>query len=133
MIDGDQRFPRWAGPIIGAGLGVVLGLRGMKREGLQNWAYPILGGIAGALAGGVLWLLDAPTGEKRRASVGGSILAVLAIFPGIIPFLGLPLGISAFLINKRAGGWPNSVSRLGLGLCVVLSLVVVVASLIPLP
>jgi hypothetical protein len=31
---GDHKFPRWARPIIVAGIGVVLGLHGGRREGL---------------------------------------------------------------------------------------------------
>jgi len=129
----DQKFPRWAGPLIGAIIGIVLGVRGMRREGQLDWIYPVAGFLLGALAGSVLWLLDAPPAKRRRrSSVAGSVLAALAIFPGILPVLGLLFGVPAFLINRRVSGWQNTASRLGLGLCVVLTVVVIVASQVPL-
>lgn len=96
MSEFGQKFPRWLGPIIGAGIGVVLACRGMKRQGDFNWKLlargeldwmlPIVGVLLGILGGGVLWLLDAPPPtEERRASVLGSLLAVLAIFPRGLP------------------------------------------------
>jgi hypothetical protein len=85
------------------------------------------------LAGGVLWLIDAPPARPRQyASPAGTILAALAIFPGLLPFVGLLFGIPAFLVNRRVEGWPNKASRLGLGICVVLTVVVTVASQVPL-
>ncbi len=133
MLDGNQKFPRWAGPLVGAVIGAVVGLRAMRRERVEDWFYPVGGALLGALAGGVLWLMDAPPSRPRRyASAVGTLLAVLAVFPGIFPFVGLPFGIPAFLVNRRVTGWQNTASRLGLGICVVLSVVVAVASQVPL-
>src|SRR5262249_34457996 len=105
----------------------------MRRAGATDWLWPVAGALLGALGGGVLWLVDAPApAEQRRASVLGCLLAVLALFPGIVPFVGLVFGVPAFLVNRRVRGWPNGASRLGLGLCIVLTIVVVVASQLPL-
>jgi hypothetical protein len=126
-----QKFPRWLGPIVGAGAGVVVACRGMKRQGAFDWTLLVIGGVVGVLGGSVLWLMDAPPPtEERRASMLGSLLAILAIFPGVCPFVGLVFGISAFLINRRVTGWQNTASRLGLGLCIVMMVIVVVAPII---
>jgi hypothetical protein len=50
-------------------------------------------------------------------------MAALAIFPGILPFVRLLLGIPAFLVNRRVDAWQNKASRLVLGLGVVLTVV----------
>jgi hypothetical protein len=131
-MNGDQKFPRWAGPIIGAGLGVFLGFRTMRREGgFDLLLYLTAGGILGALAGCVLWLLDAPKGETRDATGAGSALAILAVFSGVLPFVGFFFSIPAFILNRKVTGWQNGASRLGLGLSVVVTTVVIVASQVP--
>ena len=80
-----------------------------------------------------MWLIDSPPpAEQKHASLLGSILAILAVFPGVIPFVGLLFGVPAFLLNRRVSGWPNKASRLGLGLCITLTVVGVVASQAPL-
>ncbi len=133
MSEQQPRFPRWLGPVLGAGVGVVLALRAMRRDRVTDWTWVAGGVVLGALAGGVLWLVDAPTpANPRRASVPGSLLAVLAIFPGLLPFVGLVFGVPAFLVNRRVVGWQNRASRLGLGLSLLLTIVVVAASRIPL-
>jgi hypothetical protein len=104
----------------------------IMREGRIDWTYAVAAGLLGAMAGCVLWPVDAPVGAARRASVAGSILAILAVFPGIVAVVGLLFGIPAFLINRQVTGWPNRISRLGLGLGMVLTLVVIVASHVPL-
>jgi hypothetical protein len=133
MDEFGQKFPRWLGPVIGAGVGVAVACRGMKRQGAFDWTLLIGGALIGTLGGSVLWLMDAPpTTQERQASVLGSLLAVLAIFPGVCPVVGLVFGISAFLMNRRVTGWQNTASRPGLGLCIVLTVIGVVASIVPL-
>jgi hypothetical protein len=128
----DQRFPRWAGPIIGAGVGALLAFQAMPRGPRVNWIYLAVGGVSGALGGVLLWLLDAPPPAGRRpASTLGTVLAALALFPGCLPGAGLVIGVPAFLVNRRVLGWQNAASRLGLGLAVVMTAIVVVASLMP--
>jgi hypothetical protein len=128
----SRRLPRWSAPISGAGLGVVLSFRAMKRDGQAKWMYPVAGAILGGLAGGVLWLIDTPTGDERRVSAIGSLLAVLAVFPGILPFIGIAFCLPAFVLNRRVAGWQNRVSRLGLCVCVLLTIVAMVAYHVPL-
>jgi hypothetical protein len=100
---------------------------------MPDWLPPVAGGFVGLLAGGVLWLMEAPPEESLRdPSSAGSALEALAIFPGLLPFVGLLFGIPAFLVNRRVEGWQNRASRLGLGICVVLTVVVTIASRVPL-
>jgi hypothetical protein len=73
-----------------------------------------------------------PARPRRYAATAGTLLAALAVVPGLLPFVGLLFGIPAFRVNRRVTGWPNKASRRGLGMCVVRTVVVTVASQVPL-
>jgi hypothetical protein len=124
VINGNQTFPRWAGPVIGAAIGVEIGVHCMIGGGQDAWLSVIAGALAGTLGGSLLGFIDTPAAEERPASIIGSIFTVLAAFSGIVPIAGLVFGIPAFVLNRRVAGWQNRASRLGLGLCIVLTLVV---------
>jgi len=128
----NPSFPRWPGPIIGGGVGVALGLRLMLHDAVVDWIYLACGALLGAVAGSLVWLIDAPTEEGQPASIAGTLLAVLALCLGCMPVFGLLFGIPAFLVNRRVVGWQNRASRLALGLGVVLTFVVIVGSQVPL-
>src|SRR5437016_4345366 len=111
-------LPRFAAPIIGAGVGLFAGYRAMRRAHSDNLIYPLGGALMGAMAGSVIWLMDAPrTPDQPPPSTAGTVLAILAVFPGVLPFVGLLFGLPAFVVNRKVSGWPNRISRLGLGLC----------------
>jgi hypothetical protein len=129
----NASFPRWAGPVIGVIVGIALVVRPALRQRPFNATYLAVGAVCGMLAGSLVWLLDAPSpAERRPPSVLGIVLAALAVFPGCLPFAGLMVGVPAFLVNRRMAGWPNTASRLGLGLAIVLTVIVALASVIPL-
>jgi hypothetical protein len=113
--------------LIGAGIGLMLGLRGMRRAVPMDLSYPLLGVLLGAIGGGLVWLIDVPPGEGKPASAIGSLFAVLALCLGCMPVAGLVFSVPAFLLNRRVAGWQNRASRWGLGLGVVLTLVIVFA------
>ncbi len=133
-----HKFPRWAAPLLGIPVGIVAAFGLRKRPWLAERQVPtdILYVLAfagvGALAGCVVYLIDIPTTEGRPATTSGSILAVLSIFPGFCPFVGLLLGVPAFLVNRKVSGWQNLTSRIGLALSIVLTIIIVVASQVPL-
>jgi hypothetical protein len=127
------KIPRWLGPIIGAIFGVIVGSRAMRREHVSDYRWLAGGAVIGALAGSVIWLMDAPPQSEERPPSGiGTLFAILALSPGVIPFIGLVFGLPAFLVNRKVTGWPNKASRLGLGLCIALTVVITVAWQVPL-
>ena len=121
------QFPAWSGPIVGLGVGGIVGLQMMEARGDENAMFPLLAGLCGALAGCLLWIAESPTGEHRPATIFGSVLAVLAILLCLVPFVGLVVGFPAYFLNRRVGGWRNAASRLGLSVGIVLAVVVFVA------
>ncbi len=110
----------------------MLGLRVMRRGALLDWTYLLVGALLGAIGGSLVWLIDAPPCKGERASIAGSVLAILALCLGCVPVFGLLFGVPAFLLNRRVVSWQNRASRWGLGLGVVLTLVVLGVSLMPL-
>jgi hypothetical protein len=128
----EQTFPRWLGPVVGAAIGAALGLRASKADGAIGAAWLVGGALLGTVVGGVLWLIDAsPPPERRPPTLMGSSLAVLALFPGCVPFVGLVFGFPVFVINQYVAGWQTTASRLGLGLGVVMAVVAFVATQLP--
>ena len=126
-------IPRWLGPVVGAILGAVVGYRAMRRDRVTDYRWLVGGAAIGAMAGSVVWLMDAPPQSQHRPASGiGTLFAVLALFPGVVPYIGLAFGLPAFLVNRRVSGWPNKASRLGLGVCIALTVVITVAAKAPL-
>ncbi len=109
----------------------MIGLR-IRGGAWPGWTNAIFGALAGAVGGTLIWLVDVPTVEGTRASITGSILAIFAFIFGFVPVFGLLFAIPAFLLNRQVAGWQNRASRWGLGLCVVVTLVVMVMSQVPL-
>jgi hypothetical protein len=46
-MDGDKKLSRWAGPLIGAGLGVWFGFQAPLHEGVADGVAPVSGGLVG--------------------------------------------------------------------------------------
>jgi hypothetical protein len=134
-------FPRWAAPLVGAGLGVFLGLRALHREGQPfDVKPPAIGAAIGLFAGGIIFLLDRPASRpetqegpagdpvadvpKRKSSdstLVGRFLALLSILISWAPFVNLAVALIALLVNARVAGWPRIVSFLGLVLSIAAS------------
>ena len=114
----NASFPSWAAPVVGAGVGALLGLRGARRDGQEITPEWIIGGAAlGFLAGGIIWLLDRPpsrpaSSESASSSVGAAgpapdvsaqgdfasrFLTLLSITLFCFPLIGFVLSIGKLL------------------------------------
>jgi ABC-type Fe3+ transport system permease subunit len=145
----NGRFPRWAGPFVGAAVGALIGWRMLRlypnNEGWERWQVILFAAAIGLFAGIIVALLDRPassrsaeplyeeeTGRRRRArrpeaGVAGRLLALLSVLFWCLPILGLGLGIVAVLVNFRTPGWERITSYIGaaLGALVTTALLVV--------
>jgi len=50
-----------------------------------------------------------------RVSLVRQFFAVASVLLAIMPFVGIGMGIIAYLVNRKYPGWPRTVSKVGLG------------------
>src|SRR5262249_17816124 len=118
-----RSFPGWAGPFIGAVVGVGFGLtRGLEAGFGVAAPWLILWGAAGTVAGSLVWFVDAwrrrrtlyqdrppPTRqllvESPVARAGFWFLIVLLLVIG--PFIGY-LGVEKFRRAQEIRQWPTT-------------------------
>ncbi len=55
-----------------------------------------------------------------RVSFVKQFWAVASVLLAIFPFMGLGVGLIAYLVNRKSPGWPRTVSKVGFGLTGVL-------------
>ena len=136
MILGNQ-YSRILAPVMGAIVGGILAFKTVdpQAQQLTEIVVLVLGGAAlGAMAGGVVWLMDVPdlqlsAEEQEPISSVGSLFALLAVVPGFCPFVGLLFAIPAFILNRKVRGWQGTLSRLGLGVGILLTVLTLAISL----
>jgi hypothetical protein len=51
-----------------------------------------------------------------RVSLVRQFFAVVSVLLSIAPFMGLCIGIIAYLLNRKSPGWPRIASKVGLGI-----------------
>jgi hypothetical protein len=51
-----------------------------------------------------------------RVSLVRQFFAVVSVLLSIAPFMGLCIGIIAYLLNRKSPGWPRIASKIGLGI-----------------
>jgi hypothetical protein len=66
----------------------------------------------------------------RRVPLVCQFLAVASVLLSVAPFAGPLLGIVAVLANWRTIGWPKTVSRVGLGMSIAFSIILVIVILV---
>lgn len=132
MLKRDGNYPRWSAPFVGmiVGAGISLKVGEDVGEGFSPMTL-VVGLIAGGLAGGLIFLIDVnpPTdmslsGRDRYGEPGqpkgdpGTLMsrffAVLSPLLCFVPILNLIWSVSAFLMNRQVYGWPKTLSKIGL-------------------
>jgi hypothetical protein len=144
MLKRDGNYPRWSAPFIGmiAGAGIALKVGEDIGEGFSPTV--LVGGlIAGGLAGGLIFLIDVKPAEDKSLSRQGRygepgdtqgdpgtlmsrFFAVLSPLLCFVPVLNLLWSVSAFFMNRRVYGWPKTVSKIGLVLSVLFSVLILI-------
>ena len=134
----NRRFPRWAGPLIGMLVGAYCGLQNPMNPGALPVGLTVLGGtLIGGLAGSLALLLDPiPTGNVTEglpdhltganqvpAGFVGRVLALFGLLLCWFPFIGLALNLIGVLVNRGTEDWALLVSKFGLFVGVIVSLV----------
>lgn len=133
-----SELPRWSAPIVGAVVGAFLGLRS-SRDIEGPLLFIIAGGAAiGGLAGCLIFLFDSkPASEsnpyaspsdfafdKMAPAPSGVIprfLAVTSVVLFFAPVMGLGVGVAALIANRNSHDWAKTVSKVGVGIGVVVS------------
>ncbi len=135
---GNRRFPRWSGPLIGGLVGGYVGLRNLVNPGGLPIGWMVLGGVLiGGFAGSLAILLDPKRTENLSeglpdhltganqvpAGFVGRVLALFGLMLCWFPFIGLALNLIGVLVNRGTEDWALLVSKFGLFVGVIVSLV----------
>ncbi|MEM7454734.1 MAG: hypothetical protein AAF456_10330 [Planctomycetota bacterium] len=146
----NDAFPRWSAPLLGAVAGAFLGYR--ADPGIASPAYVGGGALIGILGGCLVFLLDSKPQSAsqheealREANPNyvndqvehftdpglvGRFLALIAIVLCIVPIAGLVMGLIAVAVNWKARGWSRMASRIGAGIGLVVTTLVVLTMVI---
>lgn len=134
----NRRFQCWSGPLIGGLVGGYVGLQNLVNPRGLPIGWMVLGGVLiGGLAGSLALLLDPiPTGnvteglpdhltgaDQVPAGFVGRVLALFGLLLCWFPFVGLTLNLIGVLVNRGTEDWALIVSKFGLVVGVIVSLV----------
>lgn len=150
-MHGNTRYPRWAGPLVGASLGASVGLRlSLKQFGRPSWRFIGVGALIGCAFGVLVWALDRPAppvssledeldglpahwphvDQAPPGRLVGRFLALLSMLLFVVPIIGLLLSFAAVLANRRTQGWSLAISRVCVMLAVVTNLALLTLMLV---
>ncbi len=139
MLKRDGNYPRESAPLIGmiSGAGIALKVGDDTGEGFSPTML-VSGLIADGLAGGLIFLIDVKSSTDKSLSgrdlygepgqfkgdpgtLMSRFFAVLSPLLCFVPVLNLIWSVSAFLMNRHVYGWPKTVSKIGLVLSALFS------------
>ena len=119
----ERRFAPWQGPIVGALVLIISSLWFAYDMGRPVTAAWVAGhALVGALLGSLVGLCD---GDARSGTLVSRFLALVSPATALMPLVGLPFNVAAWLANRRFPGPLRTLSRVTLVVAVVWSLAVV--------
>ena len=120
-------FPAWQGPIIAGAMFGVLALV-TDHAKWEVSAAPWFAGhiMVGATIGLLVSLCDGP----GPGTLMSRFLALISVVTALLPVVGLPFNLAAFWTNRHHPGFHRTVSRVTLGIGVLISVVLPVVLLI---
>ena len=122
-----RRFPAWQAPMVGAALVGLFGLKSAGDFGREVTAGWIAGHSAvGAFIGCLVSLCDGP----GPGTLVSRFLALISPATALLPIFGLPFNFAAFWVNRAHPGLYRTLSRITLGVALIVSVVVVFLLLI---
>jgi len=122
--------------LVGAVDGLFLGFRVARREEFVMLIPTLIGGaVIGAMAGGLVFLLDTPKNSgsinsstnSNPSSVVGRFLAVTGLLLFWAPIIGLVVSVIGWIANFKTTDWAKICSIIGTVIGLLVSGVVVSA------
>ncbi len=126
MLKENYNFPRWSGPLVGMGVGVLVGLRAAPESEVPFVIILLGGALLGGFSGCLLMLLDPPAIQQGPASKLGRRVAVIAVLFSVVPVLGLLISSFAVWVNWRATDSPRLTSVIAFGVSSILTVPVLI-------
>jgi hypothetical protein len=116
-------FPAWQGPLVAGAMFGILALVNDHAKWEVSGAAWFAGHImVGATIGLLVSLCDGP----GPGTLMSRFLALISVVTALLPVFGLPFNIAAFWTNRPYPGFHRTVSRVTLGLGVLVSVLALI-------